>query len=198
MLYYCQVRKWMGEFFMNKKVFWMTKTGTFIGMLIALQLLTAPLGNTLITGSLVNLILVVAVMTGDLSSGITVAALSPIFAKFIGIGPLWSIIPFIVLGNIVFVLIWHVIGKRKIQQKYFTYAFAGVSAAIAKFLVLYIGVVRISVPLLLSLPEPQAAVISTVFSVPQLITALIGGALAMLVVPTVELATKASPYRMNT
>lgn len=180
---------------MNKKIFWITRTAILIAVLIVSQIATAPFGNTLITGSLVNLVLVVSVMTSGMLTGLTVASLSPVFAKIIGIGPLWSIIPFIMLGNIIFVIIWHFIGNQHFRKKHLSYIIAMVIAAVSKFLILYVGIVRITVPFLLSLPEPQASVISMAFSIPQLITALIGGALAILVVPTIKKATKGSSQR---
>jgi hypothetical protein len=54
--------------------------------------------------------------------------------------------------------------------------------------VLYVGIVRIAVPVLLGLPERQAAVISGMFSLVQLITALIGGALAAVILPVLQKA----------
>ena len=60
------------------------------------------------------------------------------------------------------------------------------AAAITKFMVLYLGIVKLAVPFLLGLPEKQAAVISGMFSFPQLITALIGGAIATMIVPILQ------------
>lgn len=147
------------------------------------------MGNIIVTGSIVNLLLIVSVMTCGLASGLTVAAVSPVMAKFLSIGPLWALIPFIMAGNIVLVLLWHFIGNRGIGgKKSSAYIAALISAAAAKFLVLYIGIVQIAVPIFLGLPGPQAAVISNMFSIPQLITALIGGALAVFLFPRLKKA----------
>ena len=54
--------------------------------------------------------------------------------------------------------------------------------AVIKFLVLYVGIVRLAVPVLLGLPEPQASVVSHMFSLPQLATALMGGTVALPVI----------------
>lgn len=168
----------------KKGIVWITRTAIFIALLIVLRAVTAPLGNIIVTGSIVNLLLVVSVMACGFTSGLTVAVISPIMAKYLGIGPLWALIPFIAAGNIVLVLLWHFIGYRSIGiKKYDAYIAALVAAAVAKFLVLHIGIVLIAIPVLLDLPEPQAEVISNMFSIPQLITALIGGALAVLVFP---------------
>lgn len=165
---------------MNKgKTLWITRTAVFIALLVVLQAVTALLGNTIITGTVVNMLLIVSVMTCGIISGISVGAISPIMAKLIGIGPFWSLIPFIVAGNITLALIWHIIGKRHWGHKYTAKIAASIIAAIAKYLVLYVGIVQIAVPLFLGLQEPQAVVISNMFSMPQLITALLGGIIAL-------------------
>ena len=55
---------------MNKeKTLWITRTAIFVALLVVLQAATAALGNTIITGSVVNMLLVVSVMTcGDRKS----------------------------------------------------------------------------------------------------------------------------------
>ncbi len=175
---------------MNKNALWITQTAAATALLVVMQAVTAPLGSTLVTGSIVNLILIVTVMVCGLSAGLTVAVLSPIFAKLFGIGPLWELIPFIILGNGVLVVLWHLLGRRKADNPLPMYGLAAVVAAVAKFLTLYVGIVLIAIPLLLHLPEKQAAIVSGVFSFPQLLTALVGGGLAMLAVPLVGKALK--------
>ncbi len=176
---------------MNKeKTLWITRTAVFIALLVVLQAATAALGNTIITGSVVNMLLIVSVMTCGIMSGLFVAVISPIMAKFIGIGPLWSLIPFIVAGNITLVLLWHFIGNKHWRHEYTTQIIALVVAAIAKFLVLYLGIVKIAVPLILGLAAQQAVVISNMFSIPQLITALLGGVIALLILSPLKRAIK--------
>ena len=171
----------------RSKTFWITRTAIYIALLIVLQYATAPLGNTIATGSMVNLLLIVAVMTCGLASGLSVAAVSPIMAMLLGIGPLiWSLVVFIIAGNITLVLLWHFIGNRNIGHRQKNYVIALLSAAIAKFLVLYIGIVRLAIPMLLGLPEQQGAVVSGMFSIPQLITAIIGGMLAIAMLPILQ------------
>lgn len=175
---------------MSKNTLWVTQTAVLAALLIVMQAATAALGNTIVTGSIVNLILIISVMIAGLSSGLTVAVISPIFAKFLGIGPLWPLIPFIIAGNIVLVLIWHFLGKRTFGKPIVVYIITLIAAAAGKFLMLYIGIVRVAVPYLLNLPEPQAATISGMFSVPQLFTALIGGAIAAAILPLLKKAVK--------
>ena len=87
------------------------------------------------------------------------------------------------------VLLWYLIGNRHASGKTYTACLAAlITAAAAKFLVLYVGIVQIAVPLLLHLPERQAAVVSNMFSIPQLVTALAGGAFALPLIPRLKKA----------
>lgn len=174
----------------KERTLWITRTAVFFALLVVLQAATGALGSTIITGSVVNMLLIVSVMTCGMMSGLCVAVISPIMAKLIGVGPLWSLIPFIVAGNIILVLIWHFIGNRRWGHKYTAPIIALAAVATAKFLVLYLGIVQIAVPFLLRLPAPQAAVISSMFSIPQLLTALLGGGVALLVLSPLKKAIR--------
>ena len=65
----------------KNKILWITRTALFIAVLIVFQSLSASLGQ-IVTGSLVNLVLVTAALTGGIWSGLTVAAISPFFAWY--------------------------------------------------------------------------------------------------------------------
>ena len=164
---------------MHKTAKWITNTAIFMALLVGLQLLTAPIGSTLITGSIVNLLLILCTLSLGIKSGATLAVLSPVLAKFLGIGPLWELIPFVILGNLAIVLVLHLIVRKK-PDVIMVQAIGVLCGAGAKFLVLYFGIVQIAIPLLLQLPQPQASVISAMFSISQLFTALLGGAGAIL------------------
>lgn len=170
------------------KTYWIASTAVFIALLVVAQIATSALGNTLVTGSINNMLMIISVMSLGLSSGFTVAVLSPILAKLLGIGPLWSLIPFILLGNITLILIWHFVGNRKIVNQHVAHIIALVCAAVCKFLVLYIGIVKIAIPTFLALPPQQATVISGMFSISQLFTALIGGVLATIILAPLQKA----------
>ena len=168
---------------------WITQTAVLTALLISAQAATAPLGMTLVTGSLVNMILAVAVMTCGFSTGVAVGLISPVVARLLGIGtPFWTLVPIIAAANILFVFVWRLIGRRNFISKHVSRITALVSAAVCKFALLYIGVVRVALPLFMELPEKQAAAISTAFSLSQLFTALIGGALAFIALPAIEKA----------
>lgn len=89
----------------KNRVLRITRTAVLIALLVVLQAALMPLNNSLITGSIVNLVLIISVMTCGLSSGLCVAAVSPVIARLFGIGPLWSLIPFIAAGNAALVVL---------------------------------------------------------------------------------------------
>ena len=142
----------------------------------------------------VNAVLAVSVLAAGLWSGITVALLSPLFAFLLGIGPqLPPIVPSIAVGNLVFVLLLGLLaggGEPPLWKR----AAAWLLAAAAKFGVLYLLVVKL-LCVVLPLQEPQAAAFSTMFSYPQLITALAGGAAGLFLSPLLRRASRRSPAR---
>lgn len=170
----------------RNNVLWITRTAVFIALLIVMQAVTSGLNNQLITGSIVNLILIISAMTCGMATGLSVGVISPIVAKFFAIGPFWTLIPFIIIGNCVLIAIWHVIGNQNFKSKKLSYVLAMVVASLLKFISLYYGIVKFAIPTLLDIPEKRAAILSNMFSVPQLVTALIGGALAIIILPILK------------
>lgn len=171
---------------MKKKTLWIAETAVMIALLVALQGLTKPAGQ-FVTGSCVNLILGVSTLVGGLWCGLTVALLSPFFAFLLGIGPaLIQIVPAIAVGNIVLVLVLWLICRKAKKLSALSYGGA-VAASVCKFAVLYALVVLLLLPLL-GLPEKQVAMMSAMFSWPQLVTALIGSFLAVTISPAIRKA----------
>jgi hypothetical protein len=170
---------------MDKKTRWITQTAAFTALLIVLQFITAQLGNQFVTGSIVNLLLIVATLTCGFASATTVACVAPVFVRFIGIGPpFWPLVPFIILGNMTLVAVWYLLGRR--GNKKIMYPLALVVAAVCKFVVLYLGVVKFAAPVLLSLPPSSPILLA--YSFPQLITAAIGGVIAIAILPLLKIS----------
>lgn len=164
---------------MNKKTLWLCRTAVMVALLVALQFVTKPLGQ-FVTGSCVNMVLVVATLCGGLWCGFTVALLSPFAAFLVGVGPaLIQIVPAVSVGNIVLVLVYALVYK-KLDHAWLRACVACAAAAVLKFAALYLIVVKLLLPVL-GLAEKQIAVMSAMFSWPQLVTALIGGVLGTLV-----------------
>lgn len=167
---------------MKKTTQWIARTAMMIALLLVLQFLTANFGQY-VTGSCVNFVLAMSVYIGGFASGIIVALLSPIFAFLLGIGPAFFLIaPCVSAGNFAFVLVLSLIWARFVKkQSSILKPFACVVAgSVAKFLVLYFLVVKLVLPSL-GLPDNKLAVISAMFSYPQLVTAMIGGIIATIV-----------------
>jgi hypothetical protein len=180
---------------MNKKIRFITETAVMLALLVSLQALTKPMGQ-LVTGSCVNAVLAISALVGGLASGITVALISPVLAFLLGIAPQILTVPAIMVGNTVYVVLLSLLadkdGKNIVKQ-----IIAWIVAAAAKFAALYIIVVKIicgvMAPSLLAagtMKEPMLKVLPATFSWPQLITALIGGAVALLIVPVLRKALK--------
>ena len=178
---------------MKKKLLWITETALMLSLLVTLQYLTKPLGQ-IVTGSCVNAVLAVAVLVGGLWCGITVALVSPVMAYVLNIAPQILTVPAIMVGNVVFVILLYfladVSGKSLPRQ-----AAAWLLAAIAKFATLYLIVVKLvcgvlSESLLASgtMKPPMLQLFPQMFGWPQLSTALIGGAVALSIVPLIRKA----------
>ena len=178
---------------MSKKIRWITETAIMLALLVTLQALTKPAGQ-LVTGSCVNTVLAVAALVGGLGSGLTIALISPVLAFLLGIAPQILTVPAIMAGNSIFVVLLSLLadksGKNIVKQ-----VIAWICAAVAKFAVLYAVVVGLicgvlSESLLASgaLKAPMLKALPATFSWPQLITALIGGAVALIIVPVLRKA----------
>lgn len=178
---------------MRKKLLWITETAIMLALLVTLQALTKPMGQ-LVTGSCVNAVLAVSALVGGLSCGLTVAVISPVLAYLLGIAPQILTVPAIMVGNAVYVVLLSVLadktGKNIVKQ-----VTAWVAAAAAKFAALYAIVVLLicgvlSESLLASgvMKAPMLKALPATFSWPQLLTALIGGAVALLIVPVLRKA----------
>ena len=180
---------------MNKKVRWITETAVMLAVLVTLQALTKPMGQ-LVTGSCVNAVLAISVLVGGIGCGATVALISPVLAFLLGIAPQILTVPAIMVGNTVFVVLHYVLmdrtGKNFVKQ-----GLAWGAAAVAKFATLYAvvvwlicGVMAESLMAAGTLKAPMLTALPATFSWPQLFTALIGGAVALLIVPVLRKALK--------
>lgn len=166
----------------------LTQTGAMLALLVALQMATKSSGQY-VTGSCVNAVLAVTALTAGLWGAIAVAALSPFCAFLLGIGPqLLPIVPLIAVGNVAFVLLLTLLAGGA-EVPLWRRGAAWLAAAVGKFAVLYLLVVKLLCGLL-PLKDAQVATFTVMFSYPQLVTALIGGGAALLLVPLLKKALK--------
>ena len=178
---------------MNKKIRWITETAILLALLVTLQAVTKPAGQ-LVTGSCVNTVLAIAVLVGGLWSAVTIALISPVLAFLLGIAPQILTVPAIMVGNTVFVILLHFLADKNGKQ-IGKQVCAWIVAALAKFAALYLIVVKIICGVLSdsllaagTMKPPMLQALPATFSWPQLITALIGGAVALAIAPVIRKA----------
>ena len=183
---------------MKKNIRWITETAVLLTLLVALQALTKPMGQ-LVTGTCVNCVLAVAALYGGMGSGVTVALISPVCAYLLGIAPNFITVLPIMAGNACYVVLLRLI-CGKTGRPFWRQPIGLVAAATVKFGVLYLLVVKIicgvAADALLGqkignavvLAAPMLKMLPVMFSWPQLITALSGGILALLVTPALRKA----------
>lgn len=151
------------------KINWITRTAILLTIALVFQMAGFP---QFITGPIVNAILYLAAMSIGWSGGVVIGICTPIIAAMRGIlpPPLAPLIPFIALGNgVLVVLFFWLQAKNRILGI--------IIASTVKFLILVTGV-----NLLVQVPPP----VIQMMSFPQLITAVIGGLIALLVEKTVK------------
>ncbi len=143
----------------------MTRTALLLGLTLAIQALRL---QPVITGPLVNFMLVLSTLLVGQAAGVFIGFVTPFIALSVGIlpAPLAPAIPFIMLGNALLCLAAGFAINRSINLK----LAAVVLGAFIKF-----AVIAGAVSYALSLP-PQLA---KALMLPQLFTALIGGLLAV-------------------
>lgn len=178
----------------------MTETAVMLACLVALQAVTKPLGQ-LVTGSCVNAVLAITALLIGMSSGITVALISPVFAFLFGIAPNFVTVLPIMIGNVSFVVLLRFIAGST-HKPIWRQPLALVAAAGVKFGVLYLLVVKVicgvasgallgkKIGNIVVLAPPMLKMLPTMFAWPQLVTALIGGAVALLIAPVLRKALR--------
>jgi len=157
----------------------LTRTAILLAIVVAVQFLQM---RQPITGPLVNAILLIAASMVGIGSGVLIGLLTPLVAFALGVlpAPLAPAIPGIMAGNAVLVTAFGLMSRQPWLGKSGPYLGVAVGALL-KYLVLA-GVVRF----LIQVP-PKIAVS---LQIPQLFTALVGGALALIVIGVLRLVVK--------
>lgn len=167
---------------MNKEVKWIARSAAAIALIIAVQFTTAGLGQQLLTGSLVNLILALTALLFGWSVAVAAAAVSPFIAYLLGINPQILVAPAIAVGNLTYVLVIALLVKllqRKMPAELVRNLIAVIAGAVCKFAMQYLLIVKWIAPSFL--PAKVLPVMSVNFGVMQLFTACIGGVLACMI-----------------
>ena len=187
---------------MNQKVRRLTETAVMLALLICLQwagsFVPNQLTKQLLTGTCVNCVLAVTVLLVGMPSGVAVAVISPVCAFLLGIAPNFITVAPIMLGNTCFVALLGLIYGKALWRQVGALA----AGAAVKFGVLYVLVVKLicgaaSGALLgkklgdvVLLAPPMLKMLPTMFAWPQLVTALAGGCIAIVMMPVLRKALK--------
>lgn len=173
----------------NRKVIWITRTALFLAITIIAQFIGKSIGvpiiGQLFTGILVNMSLIVAGIVVGLSSGCTIAVLSPFLAFLFGMMKLAPAIPVVMVGNLAIVILTALIYKRFSNGSLDVFAqnllqFVGmVIGAAAKCALMWLSALYI-LPLFITVPP----IIVTSFGIIQAVTGSAGGLLALIIIPS--------------
>jgi hypothetical protein len=168
--------------FLNIKVKFLTRTAILLALAIVFQMMGRFLGpnNNFIVGPLVNAVLIVSTAASGLWGGTAISVIAPLVSALTNKAPIAPIIlsfsPFIAGGNFIFVLCYHLFAKRN--------KIAGVAiGSVLKFAFLFASITIFTG--FLSINPKQAAMLTVMFGWPQLLTALIGGTIALVVIKAI-------------
>jgi len=160
----------------------LVKASLFLALAIVFQVIGKSAGpiSQFFVGPAVNTILIMTAAICGGVYGVLVGCLTPILAWLTGqlAGALAPFIPFIIIGNVLFVLSFVILNKRGKYGKYFGI----IIGAFVKYLFLSISASKFIPLFKLNIPEKIAANLVIAMGIPQLITALIGGAFALILI----------------
>ena len=186
---------------MKLKTRWITETAVMLALLICLQwagsLIPHQMTKQLVTGTMVNCVLAVTALLVGMSSGITVALISPVCAFLLGIAPNFITVAPIMAGNVCYVVLLRLIGgsdgKPLWKQGAALACAAAVTVAVRYLLVAKVicgvaaeGLLGKKLGEIVVLAPPMLKMLPTMFSWPQLVTAVSGGILALLILPVLR------------
>jgi hypothetical protein len=162
------------KFPVSKIIFW---KATLFASFVGIASLAPILKQQLITGSIVNALLLISLVLLGRTAAILIGFLPSVISLSLGFLPLVfaPFLPFIIGGNIILVLVFEFLRKKN-------YWLTMVSAGFSKFIFL---AVSSSIVLNFFIKSPTAKQLALMMSWPQLITALCGGILAYLFIKNI-------------
>ena len=160
---------------MNTKT--IARTGALLAICIVFQLFKGV--SVYITGPAVNAVIIIAVLSAGFLSGTIIAVIAPLVAFLVGATPILQMIP-LMLPVIMFGNWLMAVGAYYYKKNSSVLSLIAGSAVKAAFL--WLTVWYVMLPLFgQNVPDPAKAAMKMTFSVTQLVTALIGSALAVMI-----------------
>lgn len=133
--------------------------------------------NQIVVGPLVNAVIITSVLITDMKFGVLVALMTPVLATITGQFTIIPFMPFIMLGNITFALIFGLFNKYvKTYGKYIGIAIG----ALLKTGVLFISVSYLVTLFNIPIKSQALEKLVVAMSYPQLYSAIAGGAVALI------------------
>lgn len=164
---------------MNNNVNNLVKSGLLLAIAIIFQALgkALPQVSQIFVGPIVNAVLIIAAAVCGLWYGIAIGVLTPLLAWILGQlpAPFGPFIPFIMIGNAIFILLFYLIKNYKYGQ-----IIGIITGAFFKFIFLFLSATTIVKALKLIINVQVLNKLAIAMGVLQLITAIAGGILAII------------------
>jgi hypothetical protein len=165
---------------MKDNIKFITRTAILLAITIVFQSMGRfiPLGpnSNFVVGPLVNACLLIAAAYTGLSGASVISVLSPFGAILTGAAVPLPFAPFIAIGNFLLVLLFSIFKEKRVIGL--------LSGAVLKFGFLF-ATISLFVRLI-GAPSKKASLLIFAFGWPQLVTALIGGVIALVVIKALE------------
>ena len=170
----------------------LTVTAIMLALCVVVQLFKTP-GTIPITGSLINLILIIDTLYCGLASGVILSILAPITSFIITGAPVIAaiptLLPCIMVGNAIFVVFAWLVRFKRLELNLLPLSL--VAGSIAKWGIMTLLIVHWVLPTFGKGLAPKLYNMASVtYSTTQLYTALLGSALACVIWPILRLAVK--------
>lgn len=171
-----------------------TKRVTLAGLFLALAIVFQLLGRSFpdisrwLVGPLINLLLLLCVWYCGLRYGLLLASLTPIMAWLVGqLNPVLApFIPFIIVGNMLYIIPFHLLRNHLPGR-----VIGIIIGSVLKYFFLSSSVKYLLPVLNLGIPAKVQANMATAFGTVQLIAALVGGGIAIVLIEVLKKRARA-------
>jgi hypothetical protein len=172
----------MGDWQMKINTTNLVRASLFLAIGIVFQVIgkNVPEINQFLVGPIINCILILTAFICGKWWGVGVGVLTPILAWLVGqlSAPMAPFIPFIMLGNFLFVFVFSLFKEGQVIKR----VIGIICGAVVKYVFLTIAATKLIFLFKLNLPAKIAKALAINMSIPQLITALVGGAFAIIII----------------
>ncbi|WP_160680042.1 ECF transporter S component [Clostridium sp. C8-1-8] len=159
----------------------LSKSALLLAIAIMFQLIgrTIPEINQFLVGPIINAVLLLSVYICGVKWGVLTAVLTPILAWLVGqlAAPMAPFIPFVIIGNIIYVMLF-----GAIREKRYGIYIGIILGSFAKFLFLSLSASHLVKLIKIGIPIKVLDKLVLSMGVPQLITGLTGGIIAMVLI----------------